>query len=79
MICSSRKPKIEPYGCAICIVELYDVGPMTKEHEEAACIKVYKGARSWFLRNLRKIDPVFPVQGQLGVYNLEIPGGVLLR
>lgn len=79
VICSSRKPKIEPYGCAICIVELYDEGPMKKEHEKAACIEVYKGARSWFLRNLRKIDPFFPVQGQLGIYNLEIPDGVLIR
>ena len=79
VICSSRKPEIERYGCAICIVELYDVGPMKKEHEKAACIEVYKGAHSWFLRNLRKIDPVFPIHGQLGIYDLEIPEGVLAR
>ncbi|MCH7641277.1 ASCH domain-containing protein [Patescibacteria group bacterium] len=79
IICSSKMPKIKPYGCAICIVELYDVGPMKKEHEKGACIKVYEGAQSWFLRNLRKIDPVFPVKGQLGIYDLEIPDGALVR
>ena len=79
VICSSRKPEIKPYGCAICVVELYDVKPMKKEDEKAACIEIYKGAYSWFLRNLRKIDPVFPIQGQLSIFNLEIPDGILVR
>lgn len=78
VICSSQTPKIKPYGCALCVVELYNIEPMRKEHEKEACIEVYKGARSWFLRNLRKIDPVFPVHGQLSIYNLEIPRGVLI-
>lgn len=76
VICSSLKPEIKPYGCALCVVELYDIKPMKDKHEKAAGIKVYEGAYSWFLRNLRKIDPVFPVQGQLGVYDLEIPESV---
>lgn len=40
VICSSQNPKIEPYGKALCIVELYDVKPMEKKHEKGACIKV---------------------------------------
>lgn len=79
VICSSQTPKIKPYGCALCVVELYDVEEMKKEHEKGACIKVYVGAKSWFLRNLRKVEPTFPVKGHLGIYNLEIPDGVLLK
>lgn len=73
VICSSQTPKIEPFGKALCIVELYDIKPMTKEHEKAACIKVYKGAYAWFLRNLRPISPPFSVKGQLGIFEIEIP------
>jgi len=78
VICSSLKPKIKPYGSALCMVELYNIEPMRQEHEKEACIGIYKGAYSWFLRNLRKIDPVFPIHGQLGIYDLEIPDGVLI-
>lgn len=72
VICSSQKPKIDPAGYALCIVELYNVRPMTKGDEKKACVKVYPGAYSWFLRNLRPIKP-FPVKGKLGIYNLELP------
>ena len=71
VICSSQKPKIDPAGYALCIVELYDVRPMEKKDEKKACVKVYPRAHSWFLRNLRPIKP-FPVKGSLGIYNLEI-------
>ena len=73
VICSSKKPNISPAGYALCIVELYDIKPMTKDHEKAACIKVYPGAFSWFLRNLKPIKPIFPVKGQLGIFDLTIP------
>jgi hypothetical protein len=72
VICSSQNPKIEPYGKAICVVELYDIKPMIKEHEEKACIKVYPGAYAWFTRNLRPINPPIPVKGSLGIFNLAI-------
>ena len=74
VICSSQNPKIEPYGKALCTVELYDIKPMKKSHEKKACIKVYPGAYSWFLRNIRKIKPV-PVKGSLGIFNLELSLG----
>lgn len=74
MICSSQNPKIEPYGKALCIVELFDIKPMTKEHERKACIKVYPKAQAWFLRNLRPISPLVPVKGSLGMFNLKLKG-----
>ena len=71
VICSSKSPDIAPAGCALCIVELYSVEPMKKEHEAKACIKVYLGAYGWFLRNMRLIVPPVPVKGELGVFNLS--------
>jgi len=72
VICSSQSPKIEPFGKALCIVELYDIKPMTKVHEKKACIKVYPGAYSWLLRNIRPINPPIPIKGRLGIYNLTL-------
>lgn len=72
VICSSQNPKIEPYGKALCIVELYDVRPMEKNDEKKACIKIYPKAQAWLLRNIRKIDPSIPVKGQLNIFNLEL-------
>jgi hypothetical protein len=34
IICSSQNPKIEPYGKALCIVELYDVRLMEAKDEK---------------------------------------------
>ena len=73
VICSSKNPDIEPAGYALCIVELYHIEPMQKKHETKACIKVYPGAYSWFLRNIRPIVPPIQVKGELGVFNLSGP------
>src|SRR3990167_5996307 len=72
LICSSASPKIEPFGKALCIVELYHIEPMTREHEKGACCEVYKGAHSWFLRNLRVLKKPFAVKGQLGIYSIAV-------
>lgn len=72
VICSSQKPKIEPFGKALCIVELYDVRPMIKKDEKKACIKLYPCAYAWLLRKLRKIDPPIPVKGSLGIFDLNL-------
>ncbi len=72
VICSSKKPNIHPAGYALCIVELYDVKPMIKKDEKKACIKVYPSAYSWFLRNIRPINPPIPVKGSLGIFNLKL-------
>ena len=72
VICSSKNPDIEPAGYALCIVELYHIEPMQKKHEAKACIKVYPGAYSWFLRNIRPIVPPFPIKGSLGIFKLSV-------
>ena len=72
VICSSQKPNIHPAGYALCIAELYRIEPMQKKHEKKACIKVYKGANAWFLRNLRPITPPVSVKGKLGVFDLNL-------
>jgi hypothetical protein len=72
VICSSKSPKIEPYGKALCVVELYDIKPMTKSDEKKACIKVYPKANAWYLRNLRKISRPIPVKGTLGIFDLNL-------
>ena len=61
-------------GMAVAIAEIYDCQTMRKEHEEAACHDLYFRMYSWFLRNLRLIEP-FPVEGKLGLYEVEIPEG----
>src|SRR3989344_2753763 len=47
VICSSQLPKVEPFGKALCIVEVYHTEPMKKEHEKKACIKTYPKAWAW--------------------------------
>lgn len=73
VICSSQNPKIEPYGKALCIVELYDVRAMTKKDEVKACIKLYPKAQAWLLRNLRPINPPITVKGTLSIFDLKLP------
>ncbi len=71
LIVSSKKPKIEPAGHAIAVVELVDCRPMTMEDQDAACCPIYPGAFSWILRNIRRVKP-FPVRGQLGLYDVDV-------
>jgi len=56
-------------GRQICVVELYDIQPMTAEHEKAALCDVYPGAYSWFIRNVRPVS-ILPVKGQLGLFDV---------
>ena len=77
LICSSKYPKIEPYGCGICLVELVGCRPMVPEDETAACCKVYRRAYSWLLRNPRPFVKPFKVVGRLGLF--EVPEKVLAR
>ncbi len=74
VICSSQNPKIEPYGKALCIVDVVSTEPMKKTHEKKACCKIYPRAWTWHLKNLRVIKKPFPVKGKLGIYDLEIKG-----
>ena len=64
------------YGMALCVVELYDCRPMAQEDEEDAMCSWSPGRWAWCLRNVRQLDP-FPVRGQLGLYEIELPEDTL--
>ena len=72
LICASMSGKGEPIGVALCIVELYDIRPMTLDDETAACVELYPRANVWLIRKLRVLKNPFPVKGQLGLYQVEI-------
>jgi len=67
LIVSSRRPRIEPAGCALAVVDLVECRPMLDGDEEAAMCRVYPRAISWVFENARPVEP-FPVRGALGVY-----------
>jgi hypothetical protein len=79
LICASKKWDMSfkkevqnnlPLGVAIAIVELYDIRPMELIDEHDAYCEPYPGAYSWFLRNIRPIEP-FEVKGALSLF--EVP------
>jgi len=72
IICSSLNPRIEPYGKALCKVEIYHTEPMQKKHEKQACCKIYPRAWAWHLRNIRPLKKQIPIKGKLGIYDLEV-------
>ena len=59
-------------GFALCIANLVDCRPMTKDDEKAACCQVYPRAVAWILSDVKPIQP-FRVKGQLGLF--EVPYG----
>ena len=69
LICSSKYPKIEPYGKAICVATIYDCKPMLKSDTQRACCDWYEGY-SWFLKDIRPIVP-FDVKGQLNLFEVD--------
>lgn len=80
LICASKNPRKGdlPTGVAICIVELVDCRPMTKEDEPAANCEIYPRAWSWVLKNRRTLaGGPFKVTGRLRLFNVELPGGVV--
>ena len=69
LIVSSLKPKIEPAGCALAIVDLIDCRPLTKADEKFACCEFRPGLFAWVLRDVRKIRMI-PIRGWLGIYEV---------
>jgi len=61
-------PKLYPLGVTICLVELVNVRPMTKEDEQAAMHEFVEGAFVWEFENPRLLRPR-KMTGQLGIYN----------
>ncbi len=72
LIVASKNPKIPgfPSGQAIAIATLVDCRPMTKQDEVEACCKVYPGAYSWVLEDIRAIEP-FDVKGKPGLFEVK--------
>lgn len=74
IICSSANPKDQGLaGHALGIVEVYDVRPMQKKDEKAACVRMYPKAHAWSLRNIRRITMPVPVKGKLGIFTIQLP------
>lgn len=69
-------PKVGPRGVALCIVDLVDVRPATREDAERACSKRPehddngKPHFAWMLSNPRPVKHV-PVKGRLGLYDAD--------
>lgn len=60
------------FGKAVAICELTDCRPMEPTDEEEACYKSEPGRFAWILDDIHAIKP-FPVKGQLGLYDVELP------
>lgn len=74
-------PEYFPLGCAICVVTLTDIVPMTAAMADAAmpyddnsdCKDEDFPGYGWFLSEPKVICPPFPVKGKLHFYDVEIP------
>ena len=71
LLCASKNPKSNISGYAFAIAELIDCLPMVKDDERFACCEVYPGAYSWFLKDIKGIEP-FKIRGQLRLFEVEI-------
>ena len=77
LICSTAKKYHDTIpGHALCVVNLADVVPFTKEHLKPAAmdgVKIEPGWYAWILDNLRIIRPI-PIKGKLSLwdYNGEV-------
>lgn len=74
LICSTRE-KIQGTipRHALCIAELVDVRPLTRNDCKAAAIPVsayQKGLYAWVLGKITTVDP-FPVRGMPGLFNVD--------
>lgn len=74
LIVASKAPEIDglPVGLALCVAEIIDCRPMIKPDESCACCKKYDDVFSWILKNIKPVIP-FPVQGRLGLYQVDTP------
>jgi len=81
LICSTFEPVVEdenglrlPRGKALAVCDLVSIRPMERFDEEAACCNFYWDAKAWILKDIRAIKP-FPVIGERGVFDVELPPG----
>jgi ASCH domain-containing protein len=75
LICASRQPAEptdEPCGVAVCMVELADCREFKRSDVKAAGCSWSPGLFAFALRDPRPVEP-FPVRGQLGIFDVELP------
>lgn len=73
LICSSKKPAIEPFGCAVCLVDLVDIVIFDKARLRESCLESWiPGYVGWVLKNVRPVEP-FPVKGNLRIFQVSTP------
>lgn len=71
LVCSSRVPKIEPYGQAVCLVDLVDIIDFRPEDLAKSCLNEWiPGKLAWVLKDARPVIG-FPVKGRLHTYLVE--------
>ncbi len=58
-------------GKALCVANLVNVRPMVLGDQHAAKCRIYDGAFSWELEDVRRVDP-FDVKGQLSLFNVDL-------
>jgi hypothetical protein len=62
-------------GHALGVCKLVNCRPMKTCDKKAALCDFYPGFIAWVLSDIKEIEP-FPVKGQLGLYEMEVPDGM---
>ena len=70
LICSTKKPAIDPSGCAIALVDLIEVRLMCLTDEFAACCGWENGRYAWILENIRPCNNI-PVRGRQKLFTVD--------
>lgn len=74
LIVSSKNPDIPPAGYALAVATLVECRPMSVLDEPAAQCRKAPHAIAWVLENVRRVKKPFPVQGELGVFDVDVTG-----
>ena len=77
LIVASKKPYGLFAGMAVAKANLVACRRMDSWDEDHACCCYDSKLYSWVLEDVVKVNP-FPVRGRLGLYDVELPGGVIL-
>ena len=70
LFCCAKSPRSPDAGMALCVAEVVNTRPMTKDDEPAACCSIYPKAVAWELANVRRVHP-FPVKGALNLFEVD--------
>jgi hypothetical protein len=74
LIVSSKKPDIPPAGYALAVATLVECRPMSVLDEPAAQCRKSPNAVAWVFENVRRLKKPFPVQGELGLFDVDVTG-----